>query len=226
MLAFCLLLLGCGAASGAGGGAVPPADVGDAGTLHAPDASGDAPQIASGPIAPHSIGKCGACACDRQCEAGMYCTQPNSQSTCDNTAPTSQSAVDQGYCVGAADYWVDCPGACSSSFGCIQSGLCTATHTPAPACVIGSDADCAQSEGCASSGACHMATADGHQMCSPASDADCANSALCIQKGACHFQPPSSPGNECWPADDADCAKSKVCLQQGQCHMDSNGCSK
>jgi len=98
--------------------------------------------------------------------------------------------------------------------GCRITGSCT-WDPKFQTCVVGSDADCAQSEVCKKSGKCTKVG----RLCKPATDGHCRASEECKTRGLC-----SAQSGACKTGSDADCAVQE-CKKEGACKYDAKkGC--
>jgi hypothetical protein len=99
---------------------------------------------------------------------------------------------------------------------CREFGYCTFDGDK---CVVGSDADCAQSAWCKIAGWCSAPASQGAAHCAPGPDEGCRQSDYCRDFGACTLV-----NNACRPASDSDCQSSVQCYVFGRCTYGPDGC--
>ncbi|MBW2455503.1 MAG: hypothetical protein JRI68_13370 [Deltaproteobacteria bacterium] len=96
----------------------------------------------------------------------------------DQCRRNGQCRAEGGHCLGDTN-------PCIATQGCVEQGLCTHRGS---LCVVGSDADCRQSNLCRQSGHCSLVEG----RCGAMSDADCMNATACQTSGACFASPTSN----------------------------------
>ena len=105
---------------------------------------------------------------------------------------------------------------CKADAPCQKQGLCTGVCSPEPCrCMVGSSADCAQSNVCASAGQCTAKEG----KCVVASNEDCARATPCKSSGLC-----TAKEGLCVVASDSDCSQSELCKNQHKCAAKNNAC--
>jgi peptidyl-prolyl cis-trans isomerase A (cyclophilin A) len=105
---------------------------------------------------------------------------------------------------------------CKKDDPCKKQGLCTGVCNPEPCrCAVATNADCANSMACGSSGQC--TAKDG--KCIVATNADCARGAACKASGFCTVK-----DGICVVASDADCSQSELCKNQRKCAAKNSAC--
>ena len=148
------------------------------------------------------IGYCALNASADHCHAvtEAHCQQANTCKAKKRCVPWA------GRCVRAGRTNSECrQPAADGSLPCQEKGECTARGG---ACIIGSDADCQQTEGCKIEGECTLKGG----FCWIGSDADCQQSANCKNKGGC-----AAVNGLCRAEQDAHCQQSTICNDQGKC---------
>ena len=102
---------------------------------------------------------------------------------------------------------------CQQSEMCKNQAFCT-LQRGGGACVVGGDADCAQSAQCKERGACAFYG----QSCTPSQDSHCANSEICKREGFCSYvKKEGAFVGTCSAEKDSDCASSEICKKSGYC---------
>jgi peptidyl-prolyl cis-trans isomerase A (cyclophilin A) len=105
---------------------------------------------------------------------------------------------------------------CKKESPCQKQGLCTGRCRPEPCvCMVGSNADCAQSAECPNLGRC--TAKDG--KCVVASNADCAHTAACKATGFC-----TAKDGVCVIGSDEDCRQSDLCRDARKCKLKGSAC--
>lgn len=97
---------------------------------------------------------------------------------------------------------------CAKSDSCKTSGLCVQDKT---VCIGTTAEHCKSSERCARDGLCTF-TSRGLFPCEAKTNDDCSASEMCRRKGRC-----TALGGKCLVASAADCQRSEACRVNGQC---------